>query len=85
MNAIAAQEIKRRGIGAVDKALEKGPVHIVRNNRPRYVVLSEEEYEVMLIDLAEARLAASEADLRAGRVKRGTAADVMADLLREES
>lgn len=30
MNSIPAQEIKRRGISAVDEALRQGPVHIIR-------------------------------------------------------
>ena len=80
MNTIAAQEIKRRGMRAVDEALAHGPVRVMRNNRPRYVVLSEEDYEGLLSDLAEARLASSEADAQAGRVRRGTAATLMARL-----
>ena len=68
MNIIAAQEIKRRGMAAVDHLLEQGPVRVVKNNRPRYVVLSEKEFDLIMSDLAEARLAASEADLKAGRV-----------------
>jgi hypothetical protein len=35
MNIVPAQEIKRRGIAAVDEALARGPVHIVKNNRPQ--------------------------------------------------
>jgi PHD/YefM family antitoxin component YafN of YafNO toxin-antitoxin module len=80
MNLIAAQEIKRRGIAAVDDLLAKGPVHIVKNNRPRYVVMSEVEFDVIMSDLAEARLAASAADLKAGRVRKGTATQLMAEL-----
>ena len=34
MNTLPAQEIKRRGIAAVDEAIAKGDVHIIRNNRP---------------------------------------------------
>jgi PHD/YefM family antitoxin component YafN of YafNO toxin-antitoxin module len=83
MNAVAAQEVKRRGMAAVDALLDEGPVRILKNNRPRYVVLSEAEYDALLGDLAEARLAASEADLRAGRTRRGTSADLMAELRRE--
>ncbi len=45
MNTLPAKEIKRRGIAAVDKALKKGPVHIVKNNRPQYVVMREEDYQ----------------------------------------
>ena len=83
MNMIAAQEIKRRGITAVDDLLDQGPVCVVKNNRPRYVVMSEPEFDVLMHDLAEARLAASGADLKAGRVRKGTAADLMAELRRE--
>lgn len=77
MNYLSAQEIKRRGIGAVDAVLENGPVYVLKNNRPKYVVLAEEEYRQLLADLAEARLAASEADWVAGRVQRGTARELM--------
>ncbi|WP_018865178.1 type II toxin-antitoxin system Phd/YefM family antitoxin [Thioalkalivibrio sp. ARh3] len=53
-NVISAQEIKRRGISAVDRALEKGPVHVIQRNRPRYVILSEESYQ-RLAEGVEAR------------------------------
>ncbi len=80
MNTIPAQEIKRRGIGAVDELLAHGPVHVIRNNRPQYVVLSEARYRdfVEAEDAAyEARVRASLEDLRAGRVVRGTADDLL--------
>ena len=80
MNIIAAQEIKRRGMAAVDDLIDQGPVWIVKNNRPRYVVISETEFYVIMSDLAEARLAASDADLKAGRIRKGTAAKLMAEL-----
>ncbi len=34
MNLLSAQEIKRRGISAVDEALSRGLVHIIKNNVP---------------------------------------------------
>lgn len=83
MNMIAAQEVKRRGISAVDDLLARGPVQIVKNNRPRYVVVSEEEFETLMTDLASARLAASEADVKAGRVHRGSSATLMAELRKD--
>lgn len=82
MKTIAAQEIKRRGISAIDEALANGPVHIVRNNQPMYVILSEKDYENILSDLAEVRLAASENDLKAGRIKRGNSKKLMTELLK---
>ncbi len=80
MITLPAQEVKRRGIGAVDKLLAKEPVHIIKNNRPMYVVLREEEYQTMMEDLALARIEASEADVSAGRVYKGSTADLMKEL-----
>lgn len=73
MNFIPAQEIKRRGIAAVDEALAHGPVHVVKNNRPQYVVMSEEFYNDLVEAQQEAalvRVKASLKDVRAGRMTR---------------
>ena len=83
MNMIASQEIQRRGMVAVDRLLNQGPVRIVKNNQPRYVVMRESDFTAMEDDLAEARLAASEADLKAGRTRKGTVAELLAELRRE--
>ena len=48
MNTIPAQEIKRRGIAAVDDLIAKGDLHIIRNNQPQYVVLAQERYQELL-------------------------------------
>jgi PHD/YefM family antitoxin component YafN of YafNO toxin-antitoxin module len=84
MLTIAAQEIKRCGIGVVDKSTTNEPVHVIRNNRPEYVILREEDYQTMLEDLSLARVAASESDIEAGRVNSGSAADLMRDILAPE-
>ena len=87
MNTIPAQEIKRRGISAVDELLAKGAVHVIRNNQPQYVVLSEERYQDLLEEqeeALEARVRASLEDLKAGRVTRGTAADLIRELQLED-
>lgn len=73
MNVIPAREIKRRGISAVDEALTQGPVHIIKNNRPQYVVLTEELYAELLEvqeEMALSRIKASLEDVLAGRVTR---------------
>lgn len=73
MNSIPAQEIKRRGISVVDEALHRGPVHIIKNNRPQYVILSEERFQELLVTQQEAdreSLRASLEDVRAGRINR---------------
>ena len=83
MSTIPVQEIKRRGISAVDQALVEGPVHLVKSNRAAYVVMSETDYQELMHALAEARLAASEADVKKGRVRRGDAKKLMKSLRSE--
>lgn len=83
MNTIPAQEIKRRGIAAVDELIASGDVHVIRNNRPEYVVLSEARYRELVAEAEEAyvaRVKASLEDVKAGRVKRGSAADLIKEL-----
>ena len=80
MNTIAANDVKRRGIGCIDPMLQEGPVHIIKNNKLSYVVLSEESYQELLHDTSEARLAASTADLEAGRIRSGSAKELMVEL-----
>ncbi len=83
MSLISVQDVKRRGISVVDDALKEGPVHLVRSNRAEYVVMSEQDYRELMTDLADDRLAASERDLAAGRVRRGDAAELMTELVDE--
>jgi len=83
MNTIPAQEIKRRGIAAVDELIAQGDVHVIRNNRPEYVVLTEARYRELVAEAEEAyvaRVKASLEDVKAGRVKRGSAADLIKEL-----
>ena len=73
MNIVPAQEIKRRGMAAVDEALAQGPVHVIKNNRPQYVVLTEDSYQELLEaqqETALARIKASLEDAAAGSITR---------------
>ncbi|CAN5292067.1 hypothetical protein BH10PSE19_BH10PSE19_10060 [soil metagenome] len=54
MYTVAAQEIKRQGISCLDDILKEGPVHIIKNNQPQYVVLTQEHYQAFLIPDTEA-------------------------------
>ena len=81
MSLISVQDVKRKGMSVFDAALKDGPVQLVRSNRAEYVVLSTKDYQELIDDLSEARLEASMRDLQAGRVRRGTAAKLMADLV----
>jgi PHD/YefM family antitoxin component YafN of YafNO toxin-antitoxin module len=84
MSTIPVQEIKRRGMSVVDESLADGPVHLVKSNRAEYVVMSEKDYQELMNDLTEARLAASEMDISQGRVKRGDSKKLMKSLLSED-
>jgi len=80
VNTVPAQEIKRRGMAAVDEALTQGPVHVVKNNRPQYVVLTEDGYRELLEAQQEgalARIKASLEDAAAGRVTRHESVDAL--------
>jgi prevent-host-death family protein len=44
-NTLTVAEIKRRGMAAIEEGLRRGPVHIVKRNKPAAVVLSEEDYQ----------------------------------------
>lgn len=71
VNTIPAQEIKKRGISAVDDLLERGSVHVFVRNRPQYVIMDEHAYTELVEARDEAeryRLRASMDDVRAGRV-----------------
>jgi PHD/YefM family antitoxin component YafN of YafNO toxin-antitoxin module len=87
MKTVAAQEIKRKGISAVDEALKEGPVYVIKNNQPQYVVISEARYRELIEAEDEAymaRLRKSLEDVKAGRVKRGTAEDLIRELELED-
>ncbi|MEY2343103.1 hypothetical protein AB4090_13470 [Acidithiobacillus sp. IBUN Pt1247-S3] len=87
MNLVPAQEIKRRGMAAVDEALTQGPVHIIKNNRPQYVVLTEESYRELVEAQAEAALArikVSLEDAKAGRVTRHASVEALLQHLDRE-
>ncbi|MCM2265364.1 MAG: prevent-host-death protein [Desulfuromonadales bacterium] len=83
MNTLPAQELKRRGLAAIDEAIAKGDVHVIRNNQPQYVVLSEERYKELVAEAEEAYVARVKASLQEvanGKVMRGTAGDLLKEL-----
>ncbi len=51
-NLLPASEIKRRGMAAIEEGLRRGPVHIVKHNKPAAVVLSEEAYQTLVMGRA---------------------------------
>jgi len=76
VRTVPAREIKRRGIGAVDEALTEGPVHVIKDDQPAYVVMSENQYKELMDDQHEAhvaRLRVALDDVEAGRVRKVSA------------
>jgi len=83
VNTIAALEIKRRGISALDEQIKSGPVHVIKNNRPQYVVMTEERYQSMIEDMNEAwelRIKASLEEAAAGQSRRGNADELIREM-----
>lgn len=78
MRTISAQEIKRRGINAVDDLVTEGPVYIITHNEPRYVVMEKTRYDELVEGYQEgyaARIRAALADVAAGKVQRFDSVD----------
>ena len=44
LNTLTISEIKRRDMSAVDDSLRLGPIHIVKRNKVKAVILSETQY-----------------------------------------
>ncbi len=51
-NTLTIAEIKRRGMAAIEDGLKRGPVHIIKRNKPAAVVLSEDAYQSLARDKA---------------------------------
>lgn len=84
MKTITAQEIKRRGISAVDEDLKEGPVYVIKNNKPKYVVLDEARYEDLIQEQEAsytARLKQSLEDVKQGDVLTFTNTDDLLDAI----
>jgi prevent-host-death family protein len=43
-NVLTNDDLKRRGMAAIEEALRRGPVRIIKRNKPAAVVLTEEDY-----------------------------------------
>jgi PHD/YefM family antitoxin component YafN of YafNO toxin-antitoxin module len=68
MNAISANDLKTRGVGAIDEALtEQSEVSVSVRGQVKYIVMSKEHYQYLRECELEAALAESKTDLEAGR------------------
>ena len=60
-NALTSAELKRRGIAAIEQALQHGPVHLLKRNRSAAVVLSEQHYSQLQLQPSRAPVAEASA------------------------
>lgn len=75
MNPISANDLKTRGVGAIEQALqEQAEVSVTVRGEVRYVVMSKEQYQYLRECELEATLAESKSDLDAGRFVKETVA-----------
>ncbi len=80
---IPATEIRRRGLSAIDKALKRGPVHVLKDNEPTYVIMAEEQYRELSEQYRRSyvnRVRRSLKDIKQGRVHRITAQSLIDEL-----
>ncbi len=47
-NTLSSAELKRRGVAAIEQALQHGPVHVLKRNRPAAVILTDQAYRLLL-------------------------------------
>jgi PHD/YefM family antitoxin component YafN of YafNO toxin-antitoxin module len=81
LNTVPAQEVKRRGVGAIVERLKQGPVHVLQRNQPAFVALDEETFRALLAEVEEARLRESLLDLQEGRVRHAGADEIFDELV----
>jgi PHD/YefM family antitoxin component YafN of YafNO toxin-antitoxin module len=80
---VPARELKRRGISSLDERLKEGPVHVIKNDRPSYVILTEDYYRELLDGYEEAQIAQireSLEDVKAGRVTKSSVEALLREL-----
>ena len=57
-NVLTSAELKRRGIAAIEQALQQGPVRLIKHNQASGVVLSEQHYRQLQLQASRAPAAA---------------------------
>lgn len=80
---IPATEIRRRGFSVIDNALKRGPVHILKDNEPTYVVMAEAQYQELTERYRKsyvARIKRSLKDLKEGRIRHVSAKTLIDEL-----
>ena len=74
---MSAQEVKRRGMSALNELLKDGPVWVIANNTPKYVVLFADDFRRMRHEAFVNGVLESEAEHRTGLSTPTTVAERM--------
>lgn len=83
MSTISANDLKTKGVGAIEQALIEQPEASVSvRGQVKYVVMSNEQYLYLRACELEAALAESKADIEAGRFVKESVAEHMQRLAR---
>ena len=80
---IPAAEIRRRGLSVIDKALKRGPVHVLKDNEPTYVIMAEAQYRERSEQYRRSyvnRVRQSLKDLKEGLTRKTTAQSLIDEL-----
>ena len=72
-----AQEVKRRGMSALNEQLKNGPVWVIANNTPKYVVLFADDFKRLRHEAFVDGVLESEAEYRAGLSTPTTVSELM--------
>ena len=84
MRQLTATDLKKQGVSAIETALAKQSVAIISvHSKTRYVVMDIAEYNYFRECELDAALAASKADMAAGRYKIQTAQEHVDEIMAE--
>lgn len=72
-----AQEIKRHGMSVMNEQLASGPVWVITNNVPKYVVMFADDFRRMRHEAFVEGCLQSEAEYKAGLGQRTTVEELM--------
>lgn len=72
-----AQEIKRRGMSVLNESLAQGPVWVISNNVPKYVVMFADDFKRLRHEAFVRECQQSEEEYKAGLAKSVTVDELM--------
>ena len=49
-NTLTSAELKRRGLAAIEEGLVRGPIQILKRNKPAAIILSSDDYQRLIAE-----------------------------------